>query len=213
MFSRLSKVLMFTILGGVGPAVLGQGVGGNSPTDTSHVLTSIFSGDDFFPPSWRTIIGTMIDPISVELDPAGPAWVKHLQTQDMAPINPISGIIVAHEYLMVGGSRPWTGLHMEINTDGFIWFPYSTFPDPSPMFKMLADGLPVPFTIQLDGGKLDVSFPPLTPGTTVTIEQKFAWWIQDTPFTGSIEMREYPVPEPASLVGLGLLFLISQRRR
>jgi hypothetical protein len=163
------------------------------------------------PVDWFTRIGTTGARIGVELSPVGPAWSKHLQTQNGLPIGgdatgPILGI---EENLLVSGAIPWTGWHSEITTTGFVWWTGGQF---VPVPSLLANGLPVQVTFAMSGQSLDLTFPPLVPGTTVTLFQKFGW-PQDISFAGTIELRQFSVPEPASVLGLSALFPVSHRRR
>jgi hypothetical protein len=192
------------------PMVSGQGVGGDSPTNTSHVLQHVFYIPED-PINWATTIGTVSAPVRVSLDPAGPPWVKHLQTENDTPIGERTGPIVGiEENLMVGGSISWTGWHSDLATSGFIWYtgPGGTLPP----FRLRVNDVPVPVTFAINGSSLDVSFPPIAPGSTVNIVQKFGW-PHPIPFIGTIEMHQYPTPEPHSALGAMFLLLVLHRRR
>jgi hypothetical protein len=102
------------------PMAFGQGVGGSSPTDTSHVLSPGF-GMPEPPVNWQSVVGTISTPVGVELDPTGPAWVQHFQTEGGVLINPDRYIQIT-ENLIVIGDTPWTGWHVELTNPDFHWF-------------------------------------------------------------------------------------------
>jgi hypothetical protein len=157
---------------------------------------------------WNATIGTGDLPVPVALDPTGPAWGKHFQTLDNSPIDVYNGILSLNETLTVSGSEAWTGWHAEFITPGFIWLdtpPYSAL-------AILANGSLLPLTYGITGAGIDATFAPLVPGTRVELFLKFAW-PDTTAFTGSIDMRQYPVPEPLSLLGFTFFFLILGKRR
>jgi hypothetical protein len=214
---RVLKFLTFTVLGALGPVALGQGVNPDtSPTDTSHILTLFSSGEGGQSGGWRTVIGTPSDPVFVELDPTGPVWLKHLTTQDDAPISYYGQVVRLEENLLVGGSLPWTGWHSQADTEGFrshywtpLWPPYQAVP----AFTIRADGSNVPADISMSNTGYDITFPALQPGTNVTIIQEFVWSDQAMPFTGTIQMHQYPTPEPATLAFTALTGLFITRRR
>jgi hypothetical protein len=157
MFSKTVAIFSLMLLAAATRTALTQGVGGGSPTDTSHTLHLVASIPED-PTDWSTRIGTAAAPIGVQLDPSGPVWSKHFQTQNGRPIGggvtgPIVGI---EENLLVGGSISWTGWHSDLATGGFIWYtgPGGTLPP----FRLRVNDLPVPVTFAITGSSLDVSF-------------------------------------------------------
>lgn len=205
MIAAVAGVLLF--LGAASPMAWAQGVGPGSPTDTDHLLQPVASiPEDHI--DWATIIGSAAVPVGVELDPTGPAWTKHFQTENGSLITVTNGVVWIAENLLVSGSVPWTGWHSEIVTDGFVWYAGGS----SPTFALIVGGTPIAVTVQTSGSSLDATFPALLPGTPVRLYQKFAW-SQETPFDGVIDMCQYPVPEPISLVSLAALFFVSYRKR
>jgi hypothetical protein len=208
------KVLVFTVLGALGPAALGQGVDPDtSPTDTNHVLIPFGSGEGAQAGGWESIIGTPSNPVFVELDPTGPVWLKHLTTQDAASISYLDGVVRVEENLLVGGGLSWTGWHTQVDTEGFRSRYWIWFPQVGPAFTIVANGSAVPANITMLDTGYDVTFPPLQPGTNVTIVQEFVWSDQAMPFTGTIQMHQYPTPEPATLAFLALAGLFFTRHR
>jgi len=205
MIVAVAGVLLF--LGAASPMAWAQGVGPGSPTDTSHVLQPVASFPED-PIDWAATIGSTSAPIEVELDPGGPAWGKHLQTENGSSITATYGVVRIEENLVVSGSAPWAGWHSEIVTDGFVWYTGGW----SPTFTIMAGGALITADVRISGAGLDATFPALSPGTPVRLFQKFVW-SQETPFDGVIDVCQYPVPEPTSLLSLTTLFFVSYRKR
>lgn len=215
MFTRLSKVLMFTILGVVGPMAFGQGVGVGSPTDTNHFL-------QLLPPPylegvaiWQGGVGSLAVPVGVGLDPNGPAWTKHLQTQNGEPLASLATSIQFWEILLVTGDETWTGWHAEL-APGFKWHTggLGIF-SPAPVVAIIDDlnnSLPVNYQLSESASKLDFTFPAVAPGAKVGFQFAF-YRSEPTPFVGTFEMRQYPTPEPATLILIGAAGAFITRRR
>ena len=162
----------------------------------------------------NTPSGWDIGPVSVVLNPSGGPWSKILTDPTGGPVTGTVGTTYTlHEKLKVGGTLPWTDWHEEITTIGWEWQPTST---------ILANGIPVggfsanytPGT-SASGGSVDFFFNSLAPGTVVDIFKTLQFAGQAGTFnTGTINLHEYPTPEPASigLLALGSLFALRRRR-
>lgn len=188
------------ILLATGASALAQGVGnpGSLPT--------------VFPQN--TPSGWDIGPYAVELDPAGPPWSKVLTDPAGGPVTGTVGqTYTLHEQLIIAGTLPWTDWHEHITTIGWEWQQSST---------VLANGAPVggfnaiytPAT-SATGGMVDFYFNSLAPGTVVDIFKTLQFAGQVGQFnTGTIDIHEFPTPEPASLLMLagGGLLLLKRRR-
>jgi len=161
----------------------------------------------------NTPTGWDIGPVPVVLNPAGPVWSKVLTDPSGGPVTGTVGTTYTlHEQLIVAGQLPWKDWHEQITTIGWEWQPTST---------ILANGNPVvgfnavytPGT-SATGGIVDFSFNALAPGTTVDIFKTLQFAGQVGQFnTGTIDIHEYPTPEPASLMLLaGASVLLAKRR-
>jgi hypothetical protein len=210
MLTRVSKVLMFMFLGVGGSMALGQGVNpATTPTNTSHLLylsPSQVEGVNI----WSGFVGSTTSYTPVELDPVGPAWTKHLQTNDGSPIAATVARIAVVERLHVTGPYPWTGWHSELDP-GFRWNGVLDV-TMQPPFAMTVNGVTSFGNYHVSGSTLDVTFPAISPGTDVTLGFMFGW-SDSVPFTGSLQMREYPTPEPATLILMALAGSGVLRRR
>jgi hypothetical protein len=207
MLTRVSRALLFTILGATGPTALGQGVNpATSPTNTNHPLTAQPSSD------WLAGIGLFAPPVGVELDPNGPVWTCHIQPPSGADINS-SNAIRFMANLAVAGDRPWTGWHVDLPS-GFVWYDDELGIWPLQAIGLQANGSAVPVSYQLTNGgaNVDATFPALAPGTQVSMVLNFHW-SEPTPYTGSFDLHQAPVPEPVSLFGFAFLFLLYRGKR
>lgn len=211
MFARTVTVITLMLMGAGGQIALGQGVGGNSPTDTSHVFLSGFSLPGEPPVNWLTHVIDSSGPIPVELDATGPAWHKTFTTHENQPVQPGLGIMALYEHLEITGNQAWTAWHVEILTPGFRWLDAPLY-TPQVDIRGSSGLTPVPITSQITDRILDVSFSELLPGTQVNHRFVFEW-TGSSPFIGTIEMLQYPAPEPASLLGFSVLFLFLRGRR
>ena len=152
-------------------------------------------------------------PILIVLDPTGGPWGKTLADPSGGSVTGTVGTTYTlHEQLKVGGTLPWTDWHEEITTIGWEWQPTST---------ILANGVPVGgfsavYTpgYSSAGGSVDFYFNSLAPGTIVDIYKTLQFAGQVGTFnTGTINLHEYPTPEPAALALLGLGGVVALRRR
>lgn len=145
-------------------------------------------------------------------DTVGP-WLKSLNFGASVPIN---AIFTIKESLKIGAAPSWSDWHESIEAAdyaaGWRWLDATV---PTLMSFGLAVNPTVFGTISLSA--LDFVFAALPPGTLIDI-QKFVQYQGTSPFTGTLEIFEYPtgqIPEPASLglfaCGIAALFL--RRRR
>lgn len=194
------------------PMAFGQGVGGSSPTGTSHVL-------DLLPPPylegiaiWEGTIGAPATPVPVELDASGPAWTKSFQTANGDAIIPITTSIRVYENLMVTGSACWTGWHAEL-APGFLWHTGGQGVFSPPPIGVMVNGSPIQADYQVTEARsvLDASFPSLLPGTEVLFQFNFTW-SGAAPFTGTFDMSQYPTPEPTTVVFMAIAATFILRR-
>ena len=197
-----------------GAAAWGQGVGGNSPTQSSHSIQVVPAIPEAVY-TWAGDVGTINSPVGVELDPSGPAWTKEFQpdTTFFPSIQPQQVALIA-EYLIVEGDLPWTGWSMDIVTSGFEWFPRTLGGYSSAAIDAGGDPIFVHGQLaSLDPSRVDFSFDSIPAGTTVRISA-YVRYAGTEPFTGDVELRQYPTPEPASaLMLISLLALTPFRRR
>ena len=200
------------------PAAQGQVPASENAGGTSHE-----SNHDQVTGEFDWVIGSETDRIDVILDPDAGPWIKHLRgpagqivtADDTGSTAP--SIFNLVEHLHVGGAIAWTDWHEEILTPG--WYPR--------VFQVLANGAPVP-GLQVTytdpdwprrGGAADLAFPALPPCTNVSISKQLVWegnpQQQGDRFFGTVNMAQYPTPEPAalSMLGLGWLGLLRKRRR
>lgn len=206
MLTRLMRILTLTFVAGMGPAAWGQGVGGNSPTETTHMVQTIPQAPEA-PTMWETLIGSADARIGVELDPLGPTWLKHLQRSGPAGSFEPQHFINIYEHLAVSGQRSWTGWTQQIDVPGFEWRRSGPYVQPT---TILANGaVPSGLNIETDGSMLRFTFDPLPPGTHIDITSGLRYG--STVLPGSFDIQQFPIPEPATL--LGFLALVSLIRR
>ncbi len=191
-------VAMF--LGAASPMAFGQGVGGSSPTDTSHVLSRGF-GIPEPPVDWQSVVGTSLAPVGVELDPVGPAWIQHFQTEGGAPINADRYIQITED-LVVTGDTPWTGWHVEPANPDFRWFDWGGG-GWGHAFVAIVNGVLLATDVQYASpGILDATFPAIGPGDEV----RFIYYFRRdsvNPVSDSFDIHQYPTPEPTALLLIG----------
>lgn len=198
---------------GPAPAAWGQGVGGNSPTHTTHSLEVVFVVPEEYH-SRLGEVGTQVSPLGVQLDPNGPVWEKVFQV-DTSVIPSISPQAVSRisEHLIVEGDLPWTGWSIDIATQDFAWFPRPSggrfwFSMLTPYGFTFVPGMQATF----EQSRLDFTFDPLPVGTQISIIADIRYEGAQ-PFASDLQLNQYPVPEPASaLVLMSLLALRPFRR-
>lgn len=160
--------------------------------------------------------GWFIGTYGVIRDPNGPKWLKNLENHNGGPfVAPPGQTFTVQESLYIEGNLPWMDWHEEILTPGWEWAP------PSVLF---ANGVPAPgLSISYipgnttQGGSIHFDFSSLAPGTKVDIRKQLQYvgGADGTAFFGTVQIAEYPTPEPASvgLLALGSLLALRRRRR
>jgi hypothetical protein len=210
--SRRGTFVSAAIVMAASAASLGQGVGPDGPFETTHILEG---GGTIDPsPAVRVAsVGWDNAPISVELDPAGPAWIKHLE--GASGIGPGKGIALG-QFLAVSGERSWSGWREDIVTPGFTWWQSSTLTRFDVYLGGPAPGLTVDYAPpgSTPGTGLEFSFADLAPGTHVVVGAILVY-NGTAPFTGTVTTRSYPTPDPgsSSLLALGGVVLLGRQRR
>ncbi len=197
------------VLAAGGVSAFGQGVGGNSPTNTTYTIQRIYTTPEE-PLEWGARVGSWGNPIGVELDPFGPVWSKGFNTNTGEPILPGERIAIS-ETLLVQGARPWTGWGARILTDGFAWYDSGGFP----AFTVLRNdgsGSPVPgLSVQYIGPAAIGVFNPLMAGASVQVFETVIY-TGTQPFSGTLQLEQFPIPEPSTLLSFVLLALLLRRR-
>ncbi len=158
--------------------------------------------------------GWFIGTYGVIRDPNGPKWVKNLEGPNGGPFLAAPGQMFGlSESLYIQGNLSWMDWHEEILTPGWEWAPPSVF---------LANGLPAPglnitYTLgnSTHGGTIGFDFSPLPPGTKIDIRKQLQYvgGADGTAFFGTVQVAQYPTPEPASVGLLALGSLLALRRR
>jgi hypothetical protein len=186
-------------------AAWGQGVGGASPTQTEHLLVPA-AGIPENPLQWWAFVGSPENPLAVELDPVGPTWMADFGVEQGNAISS-NEISLIDERLLIQGGLPWTGWQMEILTSHFDWSTQWL----SPAFDVRVNNIRVSgLNVELLGPVARVSFDPLPPGTAVQIKARIAY--EGTAvFTDPLQVEQFPIPEPATLLGFLMLSLIWKR--
>lgn len=204
------RMLVIGLCGLIGTNVaLGQGVGnlGSLPTQFQSLVPitgwSVDSGNAAYP--W----------VPVQISPTGPQWVKTFTGPNGQPFTAVPGqTFTLQELLEVAPTQSWTDWHEEILTPGWDWLPPS---------NLLANFVPAPGLTTVytpgtmtSGGQVDFYFNPIAPGTQVVIRKMLIY--VGTPgatFNGTLQIAQYPTPEPTTmgLMALGGAALLRRRRR
>lgn len=198
-------VIALLIAALAGPVAWGQGVGNVGSLPNVFQQTTAF-------PGWDLTGGT---PLPVVRDPNGPKWVKHLVDPNGGPFVAQPGqTFPVHELLQIAGNLSWTDWHEEILTPGWQWVNPTSFLGNFTLPSNLVTTYQPPTTTS--GGIVSFNFDPLAPGTLVDIRKTLQYvGTPGTVFVGTVEVAEYPTPEPAtlSLLALGGLALLRRRRQ
>lgn len=201
---RIAPIVIISLAAVVGAAsaAWGQGVGGTSPTETTHTIQGIYQIPEA-PKMWETQIGLPEARIAVELDPAGPTWLMHVQ-RDGDPLSTWpQHYIRLNEYLVISGERSWTGWTQQIDVPGFEWVLSST--------SILANGAtPTGLNIVTDGSVLRFTFDPLPPGTQINLLSRLRY--DGTLLVDSFDVQQFPIPEPTAILGFLVLASLIRRR-
>lgn len=201
------KQLTFLFITGVGAAAWAQGVGGSSPTETTHMVQTIPHVPEG-PTVWETLIGSTHARIGVGLDPLGPAWLKHLQRSGPAGSFEPQHFVSIYEHLVISGQQSWTGWTQEIDAPGFEWRLSGPYVEPT---TILANGaVPSGLNIETTGSTLQFTFDPLPPGTQIDIITGLRYG--DALLPDSFDVQQFPVPEPTTLFGFLVLITLIRRK-
>lgn len=203
--SRLQVgVLMVAVVTLSGRGVRAQGVGNIGQLPVSIPMNT---------PSGWNITDATGGPLPVVLNPAGPVWAKFLTGPNGQVFSAVPGqTFTLHESLVVGGTLPWKDWHEKIVNPFWDWTS-STFlvngAAPSPLLTINN-----PATA-LTGGGLNFFFNAIAPGSVVDISKTMTFNAPvGTVFQGILQVREFPTPEPGSLLLMaGASALLIKRRR
>ena len=157
--------------------------------------------------------GWVVGPVEVVRDPNGPKWIKHFTDPNGGPFTAIPGqMFSVIEQLYIAPQLPWSDWHEEILTPGWDWAgPIVMLANGSPASGLVITNTP---GVAPTGGTLGLDFDPLFPGTQVLIRKQLQYTgTLGTVFVGTVEIAQYPTPEPASLGLLAIGSLLSLRRR
>lgn len=181
------------------------GARGNSPTETSYTLTAPYQPDPIT--HWVGYVGSLQSRIGVELDPAGPTWLKHFSTGEPGtPLIPVLNLRLS-EYLVIAEGPSWTGWTMQTDAPNYEW-ELGTFPF---LTNIRANGAVLSgLSITPDGDSLRFTFDPLPPGTRIDITAYLRYTGGDV--FNPIDVRQLPTPEPTTLLSFILLSCLTRRR-
>jgi hypothetical protein len=185
--------------------VMAQGVGNLA------ALPSQFSSATSPPTNWLVLQPTG-GPIPVVRDPLGPPWAKTFTGPNGQPFqaNPFQSVTL-QEALTVAGNLPWGDWHADILNPNWSW----TAP------SILVNGA-VPGGLSIvntpgnaaQGGSLSFFFDPIAPGSTVIINTSLTYTgSPPAVFNGTLQVNQFPTPEPGTLVLLAGAALPGLKRR
>lgn len=202
------RMLIVGLCGVIGAnAALGQGVGnlGSLPTQFQSPQPIV---------GWSVDSGIATNPwVPVQISPTGPQWVKTFTAPNGQPFTAVPGqTFTLQELLVIAPTQSWTDWHEHILTPGWDWVAptvfMANFATPPGMTTVHTPGT------MTTGGALDFYFNPLVPGTLLDIRKTLMYVGQPgVVFTGTLQIAEYPTPEPATLAMLGLGGLAALKRR
>ncbi len=205
--SMLSLLIVAAAALAASQTALAQGVGnlGSLPTQFSSPVP-IFG--------WTVDSGNANNPwIPVQIDPNGPSWVKTFSGSNGQPFTAVPGQTFSfQEFLVIAPTQSWTDWHERILTPGWQWIQPTAF---------LVNGTPAPGLTTVitpggptAGGVVDFYFNPLAPGTQIIVRKVLEYVGQPgAAFYGTVQIEQYPTPEPASLLTLLGGGLVMLRRR
>lgn len=199
-----SIAVVASLLAALPASVLAQGVGNLPALPTSF---------DLGPAGWQ-IVSAAGTPIPVVRDPNGPPWIKNLNGSGSAPLVAQPGFSAqVHEMLQVSGNLPWTDWHEDILSPGWSWVPVFFNVNGNPASNLQIANTP---GSPIAGGSISYVFDPVLPGSTVEILKRLVFnaGIPGAVHVGSVQVAQYPTPEPASLacLALGGIMLLRKRR-
>ncbi len=148
-------------------------------------------------------------------DPTAGRWHKRLVGIDGGEFAasdtgfPALMIFGVSEWVKVGGTVPWTDWHEEIMQPGWRWLDdRAGSGEPSFHYAsgVTVPGLTVTFTdpTLFEGGKIDVTFDPIPPGTLLRFNKRLIYegldpLLPGDTFLGTLDIFQYPtVPEPST---------------
>ncbi len=188
-------------------AAFGQGVGNLGSLPTQFQAPVPIGG-------WNVADATG-GPIPVQLDPNGGPWIKNLTGLGGQPFSAVPGqTFFLNESLSIAPSLPWTDWHEQILNPGWDWVaPIAFLANGAPPAGLSGVHTPGNSTV---GGSVDFYFNPLAVGTKIDIRKTLIYnGINGAVFTGTLQIAEFPTPEPASLgmLALGGIALLRRHRR
>jgi hypothetical protein len=194
------------------PAALAQGVGNLGSLPTQFQSPVPIAG-------WSVDSGNAASPwVPVQISPTGPQWVKTFSAPNGQPFTAFPGqTFTLQELLVIAPPLSWTDWHEHILTPGWDWVQPTVFlANVPPPGLSPPPGLTTVYTPGnlSTGGTVDFYFNPLAPGTLIDIRKTLQYnGPAGAIFNGTLQIAEYPTPEPASLVMLAVGGLLVRRRR